>query len=412
MNFYGTLIAATLAAEYLLSLGADLLNLKTLGEPLPDEFRSVFDPAAYARSQEYTRAKTSFGIVSATASLAATLLFWWGGGFPYLDGIVRGRGWGELWTGLAYIGALAALRVLLSLPFTLYATFVLEERFGFNRTTPATFASDLLKGFLLAVAIGGPLLALVLWLFMTAGSGAWLACWGAVTLLSLALQFIAPMWIMPLFNKFTPLEEGALRGAILAYAERVRFPLRGVYVMDGSKRSSKSNAFFTGFGKFKRIALFDTLVRKHGVPELVAVLAHEIGHYKKKHILKGIAVSVLHTGLMFFLLSLFLTERGLFDAFSMERISVHAGLVFFGMLFAPVEFFLALGMNILSRTHEFEADRYAAETTGTPDQMVNALRTLSVDNLSHLTPHPLYVFLHYSHPPVLERIRALTRPAR
>lgn len=407
MNLYAALIAATLVAEYLLELGADALNLSTLGERLPDEFRGVYDPESYARSQAYTRAKTMFGIVSSTASLAATLLFWWCGGFPYLDGLARSFGWGELWTGLAYIAGLAALRFLFSLPFSLYGTFVLEERFGFNRTTPATFAADLLKGLLLALAIGGPLLALVLWLFMTAGSGAWLAVWGAVTVLSLALQFVAPTWIMPLFNKFTPLEEGALRGEILAYAERVRFPLQGVYVMDGSKRSSKSNAFFTGFGKFKRIALFDTLIKNHSVPELVAVLAHEIGHYKKKHIIKGIIVSVLHTGLMLFLLSIFLSERGLFDAFFMERVSVYAGLVFFGMLFAPAEFFLSLGMHALSRKHEYEADRFAAETTGSPGEMASALKKLSVDNLSHLTPHPLYVFLHYSHPPVLQRIRAL-----
>jgi STE24 endopeptidase len=227
----------------------------------------------------------------------------------------------------------------------------------------------------------------------------------------LALQFVAPMWIMPLFNKFTPLEDGELRRAILDFAGRVRFPLEGLYVMDGSKRSSKSNAFFTGFGKFKRIALFDTLIKKHTVPELVAVLAHEIGHYKRRHIVKGIAVSILHTGLLLFLLSQFLSTKGLYDAFFIDTPSVHAGLVLFGMLFAPVEFFLALAMNKLSRKHEFEADRYAAETTGAPGDLVSALRGLSVDNLSHLTPHPLYVVLHHSHPPVIERIRALVPQA-
>jgi STE24 endopeptidase len=407
MNPYALLIAATLVAEYLLGLTADLLNLRTLGDPLPAEFREVYDPAAYRRSQDYTRTRTLFGIVSGTVGLATLLVFWRGGGFRILDEWTRSFGWGELWTGLAYVAALAALRFFLSLPFSLYSTFVIEERFGFNRTTPTTFVADLLKGLLLATVVGGPLVALLLWLFLTAGAGAWLACWAAVTLLVLALQFVAPTWIMPLFNKFTPLEDGELRREILAYAERTEFPLQGVYVMDGSKRSSKSNAFFTGFGKFKRIALFDTLVKKHTVPELVAVLAHEIGHYKRRHILKGIVVSVLHTGLLLFLFSRFLSAEGLYQAFFIDTPSVHAGLVLFGMLFTPVEFFLGLGMHALSRKHEFEADRYAAETTGAPGDLASALRTLSVDNLSHLTPHPLYVFLHHSHPPVVRRIRAL-----
>jgi STE24 endopeptidase len=410
MNLYAVLIVVTLVAEYLLGLVADLLNLRTLGTPLPAEFQGVYDPAAYRRSQEYTRVKTRFGVVSSTAGLCALLLFWWCGGFRFVDELARSFSWGELWTGMAYVAFLAAGRLLLSLPFSLYSTFVIEERFGFNRTTPATFLTDLVTGLLLTVAVGGPLVALLLWLFMTAGAGAWLACWGAVTFLLLAVQFVAPMWIMPLFNTFTPLEDGELRRAILEYTGRVRFPLEGLYVMDGSKRSSKSNAFFTGFGRFKRIALFDTLVRKHSVPELVAVLAHEIGHYKLRHIVKGIAVSVLHMGLLLFLLSRFLSTQGLYEAFFIEKMSVHAGLVLFGMLFTPVEFFLALGMNMLSRKHEFEADRFAAETTGAPGDLVSALRGLSVDNLSHLTPHPLYVVLHHSHPPVIERIRALTPP--
>ncbi len=407
MNPYALVILAALFAEYAVHLFAEAANLKTLGEPVPEEFRDIYDPAAYRRSQEYTRTKTYFGILSSTLSLAALLLFWLARGFPLLDAFVRRAGWGELPTGLLFIGALVVLRSVFSLPLSVYSTFVIEARFGFNRTTVGTFIADIVKGTLLGLVIGGPLLALVLWIFMNGGSAAWLGCWAAVTVLTLVIQFVAPTWIMPLFNKFAPIEEGGLKGAILAYAEKVRFPLQGVYVMDGSKRSSKSNAFFTGFGKYKRIALFDTLIKKHSVPELVAVVAHEIGHYKKRHILKGMAVSILHSGLMFYLLSVVLTRQGLFDAFFMDASPVYAGLVFFGVLFTPAEFFVSLGMHLLSRKHEFEADRYSAETTGAPGEMVGALRTLSVDNLSHLTPHPFYVFLHYSHPPVLERIRAL-----
>jgi STE24 endopeptidase len=412
MNAYALIVLAALLAEYAVHLFADALNLRTLGDGVPEEFRDVYDPAAYRRSQEYTRTKTLFGIFSSTVSLASVLAFWFAGGFPAVDQLVRRVGWGEIPTGLLFIGALVLLRSVLSLPLSVYSTFVIETRFGFNRTTVRTFVADLLKGVVLGILLGAPLLALILWFFMTAGSAAWLWCWGAVSLFTLVLQFVAPTWIMPLFNTFVPIEEGTLKAAILAYAERVRFPLQGVYVMDGSKRSSKSNAFFTGFGKYKRIALFDTLIKKHSVPELVAVVAHEIGHYKRKHILKGMAAGFLQTGVMFFLLSVVLTRQGLYDAFFMETMSVYAGLVLFGILFTPAEFFLSLGMNVLSRKHEFEADRFSAETTGAPAEMVSALRHLSVDNLSHLTPHPFYVFLHYSHPPVLERIRALgTRAA-
>jgi len=216
---------------------------------------------------------------------------------------------------------------------------------------------------------------------------------------------------MPLFNKFTPLEEGELRESILSYAKSVKFSLQNLFVIDGSKRSTKSNAFFTGFGKNKRIALFDTLIEKHTVAELVAVLAHEIGHYKKKHIIQGMLISILQMGVMFFLLSIFISHEGLFEAFYMENISIYAGLIFFGMLYSPIELILSIFMQIFSRKNEYEADHYAAETTKDPNSMIDALKKLSVHNLSNLTPHPLYVFLNYSHPPVLERINAIRKLA-
>jgi STE24 endopeptidase len=227
---------------------------------------------------------------------------------------------------------------------------------------------------------------------------------------TLSVQFIAPTWIMPLFNKFTPMPDGDLKTAILGYAQSVKFALANIFVMDGSKRSTKANAFFTGFGKNKRIALFDTLIAKLAAPELVAVLAHEIGHHKKKHIVKGMMVSVLHAGVMFYLLSIFLTHAGLFEAFFMQKPSIYAGLIFFALLYTPIELVLAIFMNLLSRRNEYEADRFAAETTGQPENLITALKKLSVDNLSNLTPHPLMVFLHYSHPPVLQRIAAMRNP--
>ena len=269
------------------------------------------------------------------------------------------------------------------------------------------FVLDMLKGLLLGVVIGGALLGGILAFFQFAGANAWLYCWIAVTLFTIFMQFIAPTWIMPLFNKFTPLEDGELRREIMNYAQKVHFPLDNLFVMDGSKRSAKSNAFFTGFGKHKRIALFDTLIEKHSVAELVAILAHEIGHYKKKHILQGMIISILHTGVMFFLLSIFLNHSGLFDAFYMENMSIYAGFIFFGMLFSPISEILGIFMQMFSRKNEFEADQFAAETTQNSSNMISALKKLSANNLSNLTPHPFYVFLNYSHPPVLERIRAL-----
>lgn len=407
MNIYAIIILAALLIDYVLNLSADFLNLKSLKKDLPKEFEGVYDQAEYKRSQEYTRDRTHFGFISSTFSLALILAFWFSGGFNYLDQIVQNWDFGVIATGLFYIGFLMLAQTILSLPFSLYSTFVIEEKYGFNKSTPAIFAADMAKALLLSALLGLPLLAGIIWFFEFAGIYAWLYAWGAATVFILAVQFIAPTWIMPLFNKFTPLEEGDLKQAIMDYAKSVDFPLEGIYVMDGSKRSTKSNAFFTGFGKNKRIALFDTLIEKHTVPELVSVLAHEIGHYKKKHIQKSMIISILHMGVMFALLQIFLTTQGLFDAFYMEQASVYAGLIFFGMLFAPIEMFLSVFMQMFSRKNEFEADRFAAETTGEPEKMVSVLKKLSVDNLSNLTPHWFYVFLNYSHPPVMDRITVI-----
>ena len=410
MNIYGVIILATLLASYLLDLITEIINLKALREELPEEFADVYDREKYRKSQAYTRERTRFGLLTSSFGLLVTLVFWFAGGFNYLDEIVRSWSLGPIWTGLLYIGILILARSAISLPFSIYSTFAIEERYGFNKTTPKTFILDLIKGTALGIVIGGAVLAGVLYFFEYAGPYAWLYCWIAVTLFSLVMQFIAPTWIMPLFNKFTPLEEGDLRSAIMDYARSVKYPLENLFVMDGSKRSSKSNAFFTGFGKHKRIALFDTLIENQTVPEIVAVLAHEIGHFKKKHILQSMVIGILHTGVMFYLLSIFLSHQGLFEAFYMENAAatpIYAGLIFFGMLFSPIEMILSVFMQIFSRKNEFEADRYAAETTGDPESMVSALKKLSAHNLSNLTPHPFYVFLNYSHPPVLERIRAI-----
>jgi STE24 endopeptidase len=408
MNLIAIIILGTIWADFILSGLADWLNLKNLRKDLPEAFQGVYDSAQYSKSQAYLKVKTKFGWITAFFDIIVLLVFWFAKGFPLLDQWARSFNLGPILTGLIYMAVLMLLKAVLSLPFSIYATFVIEERFGFNKTTASTYILDLLKGLMLALALGTPLLAAILAFFQYAGPMAWWYCWLGVTLYMLVVQFIAPTWIMPLFNKFTPLEEGELKSAILSYASAIDFPLENVYMMDGSRRSTKSNAFFTGFGKHKRIVLFDTLIRQHSVKELVAVLAHEMGHYKKKHIRQGIILGILQTGLMLFLLSRFISYPGLFDAFYMQHISVYAGLIFFAMLYAPIDFFVGLFLQVLSRRNETSADRFAAETTGDPGSMVDALKKLSVHNLSNLTPHPFYVFLNYSHPPVLKRIQALS----
>ena len=409
MNTFAVIILVALVGEYALSVAVSVLNARAFSPTVPAEFTGVFDDATYAQTQRYTATRTRLGLIRGAFDLAVVLLFWFAGGFEWLDQALRGLDRGPVVTGLLYIGGLGVASTLLGLPFRIYSTFGIEARYGFNRTTPTTFVADLLKGVLLAVVLGGALLAIILGFFEWAGPLAWLWCWIAATVFMLAIQFIAPTWIMPLFNTFTPLDTGDLHDAILQYARSARFPLRGIFVVDGSRRSSKANAFFTGFGRHKRIGLFDTLVEQYTVPELVAVVAHEVGHYKKRHVWQGMALSIAHLGAMLWILSLFLEQEGLFAAFYVTEPSVYAGLLFFGLLFTPVELILSVLVNLFSRRNEFEADRFAAETTGSGDALIDALKKLSADTLTNLTPHPLAVFLSYSHPPVLQRIAALRR---
>ena len=407
MNAYAAVILGALLAEYALNLVSDLLNLRHLRPDLPQEFRDTFDEEEYERAQQYTRTTTRFGLLSSTFGLAVLLAFWFAGGFEWLDTVVRGWGFGPLVTGLCYVGLLALGRGALSLPFSVYSTFVIEERFGFNETTPTTFVLDLLKSVALGVALGGPLLAAILWFFQSTGPYGWLYAWIVVTAVMLLLQFFAPRYLMPLFNDFEPLEEGDLRDSILSYADEVDFPVNEVYVMDGSRRSNKANAFFTGFGANRRIVLFDTLVEQLSVDELLSVVAHEMGHYKLHHIPQRIAISVIQTGVLFLLLSVFLQVEGLFQAFYVDQPAVYTGLLFFGLLYSPVDLLLSVPLNAWSRHHEFQADRFALDTTGQGETLISGLKRLAETNLSNLTPHPLTVTLDYSHPPLTERIDAI-----
>ncbi len=409
MNLIGSIVLFSLVFGFLLSICADYLNISNLKSNLPDEFKGIYEDEKYQKSQDYLRATTQLELFSGGADLIIILLFWFVSGFNSLDQWARSFGWGPIATGIFFISILVFGQNLLSLPFRIYSTFVIEEKFGFNKMDAKTFWTDTFKSILLSCALGIPILAGILSFLEFAKEDGWFYCWIATILYMLVLQFIAPTWIMPLFNKFEPLEDGQLKEAILSYSKSVSFPLKNIYVMDGSKRSSKSNAFFTGFGKNKRIALFDTLLEGHSVKELVSVIAHEIGHYKRKHIYIGMASSIIHMGFLFFLLSIFLKSPELFSAFYMEEMSVYAGLIFLGMLFTPIELFLSIFMQQLSRKHEFEADQFAAETIGETEPLITALKKLCVQNLSNLTPHPFYVFLNYSHPPLLQRIEAIKK---
>jgi len=401
------IILGAILIDLVIQIMSDYLNISALNDRVPDEFSGIYDSNTYKTSQHYLKTNTKFGFISSLFSTSVTLTFWFSGGFSYLDQAINRYQFSTVITGLLFIGTLLLFKFIISLPFSIYSTFVIEEKFGFNKTTLKVYLSDLVKSAILSIILGGLILSAILLFFEQFKENAWWMCWLLVTLFSITMQFLFPTLIMPLFNKFTPLEDGELKEAVMSYARSIQFSLTNIFVMDGSKRSSKSNAFFTGFGKNKRIVLFDTLINDQTTDELIAILAHEMGHYKKKHIIKMLISGIIQTGIVFYLLSICISYQELFDAFFVAGTPVYAGLIFFGMLYSPIDFFTGLIFQALSRKHEYQADRFAAETTGTSINLVSALKKLSVNNLSNLTPHPVYVFLNYSHPPVLERIKAL-----
>lgn len=407
-NPWFTVIFLSVIGLHALGVLAAVLNLRRLSPQLPRGLEDIYEPEAYAKSQAYTRESERFEILSGSIRLAIFLGFWLCGGFGWMDGLVRSWSDSAVMQGLYGIGLLYAGSTLLGLPFSWYDTFHIEAKYGFNKTTPGTFVADTIKGLVLAAVLGLPLMALLIKLF-SAYENAWLWAWAATTVIMLALQYIAPRWLMPLFNKFTPLPDGSLKNAINALSAKCDFPLAGLFVIDGSKRSTKANAFFAGFGRNKRIALYDTLIEKHPEPELIAVLAHEIGHFKCRHIVQRMVVGILQMAFIFLFMGLLMNNAGLHRAFGVEQTSVWLSFVFFMVLFEPVQLLMSIGGNLWSRKHEFEADAYAAKVTGSPDPLISGLKRLARDTLSNLTPHPLQVFLHYSHPPMPERLAALEK---
>lgn len=403
-----TAIIIILVVGYIVERILDYLNSTYWSDELPDELKEIYDAEKYKKSQAYLHVKQRFSILTESISLAVMLLMLLLGGFAWLDNFVRGFTAHPILIALFFFGILGLAADLLSTPFSVYSTFVIEERFGFNKTTPRTFILDKLKGWLLGSIIGGALLSLIIWIYLSTGDLFWILTWIAVSLFSVFMTMFYSTLIVPLFNKQTPLAEGELRDAIERFAAKVHFRLANIFVIDGSKRSRKSNAYFSGLGAKKRIVLYDTLIADHTVDELVAVLAHEVGHYKKKHTRTGMILSVIQTGLMLFILSLFIGNPLLSQALGAAEGSFHMGILTFGILYSPISMILGLGMNYLSRKHEYEADRFSGVNFDARS-LEEALKKLSVNNLSNLRPHPAYVFVYYSHPPVLKRLEALKR---
>lgn len=402
------IITGIIIFEYLLERLLDYLNSTRWSNKLPEEVKDIYDEEKYRKSQDYEKATTRFGTLTSTFSFLLMLGMLLAGGFAWLDQLVRQITEHSILMPLLFFGILGLAADLLSTPFSIYSTFVIEEKFGFNKTTPKTFILDKLKGWLLALIIGGGLLALIIWIYNSTGQWFWLIAWGAIAAFTIFMTMFYSNIIVPLFNKQTPLEEGELRTAIEDFAAKAGFKLKNIYVMDGSKRSTRANAYFTGLGAKKRIVLFDTLIKDHTIPELVAVLAHEVGHYKKKHTLTGTLLSLAQTSIMLYILGLFIGNPLLSEALGAEEQSFHMGILAFGLLYTPLSTVLGLIMNAVSRSNEFAADRFAGLNYDA-SALMDALKKLAVNHLSNLRPHPACVFFYYSHPPLLRRLDALKK---
>ncbi len=400
------LMLIIVSADFALERVLSILNAKSGKKPIPSALEGIYDQEKYQKSQNYNQTVTRFGNITASLSFVITIAALYFGWFGLLDQWVRGFFANEIIISLAFFGVIFLFSEVTGTPFSYYKNFVIEEKFGFNKMTIRTFWMDKLKGFVITVLIGGLLIVALLYLVQAMGEGFWVYFWVIITAFVLFMNVFYTSWILPLFNKLTPMEDGELYQAIKGYSERVNFPLSNIFVMDGSKRSSKGNAFFSGFGKRKKVVLFDTLIEKHTVDELTAVFAHEVGHFKKKHIVFTTIVSILTTGLMLFLLSLMINNLEVSLAMGGTISAIHLNILAFSILFTPVSRVLGILSNLMSRKYEYEADRYADETySGKP--LITALKTMSSDHLTNLTPHPAYVFLNYSHPTLLQRMEAL-----
>ena len=402
------IIIAIIIINFIVEKVLDALNAKHFNDKLPEDLQDVYDDAEYKKSQNYKATNYKFGIITSTFSLVLTLGFLFFDGFAFVDALARSYSENSIVIALIFFGIIMIGSDILTTPFSYYSTFVIEEKFGFNKTTPKIFFLDKLKGVLMMALVGGGILALIIWFYEFAGNNFWLYAWALVAAFTLFMNMFYSKLIVPLFNKQTPLETGSLRDKISDYANTVGFKLDKIFVIDGSKRSTKANAYFSGFGSEKRVTLYDTLINDLDEEEIVAVLAHEVGHYKKKHIIFNLFASILLTGFTLYILSIFISNPLLSNALGVETPSFHISLIAFGLLYAPISEITGLIMNWFSRTFEYQADDYA-KTTYKGEPLISSLKKLSKNSLSNLTPHPAYVFVHYSHPTLLQRIKNLRK---
>lgn len=401
-----TVILGISIISYLFDQILDYINLKAQRKDIPAEVEGFYNKEKYQKSLDYQKDRTSFSFITAGFSFLLSIAMLGMGGFGWLDGLLRPFFSSEILLALVFFGTIMIISDILTIPFQWYSTFVIEEKFGFNKTTVKTFIADKLKGYLLGALIGGALLSILIYLVNSIGPNFWIWFGLLAAAFTLLVNMFYTSLILPLFNKLTPLAEGELKTTIEGFAKKVNFPLDNVFVMDGSKRSAKANAFFSGIGKKKKIVLYDTLINNHSTEELVAVLAHEVGHFKKKHIIWSYLISIIQIFFVLFILSKMVFNDNLSIALGGSQQAIHLNLIAFGILFSPISGITGLLMSMLSRKNEFEADAYAKETFD-GKALSNALKKLSVDSLSNLYPHPTYVFFYYSHPPLLQRLAAL-----
>ena len=402
------IIVVFLCLDFVLERVLESLNSKHMSPVLPDSLKGIYEEKEYSRFQSYKRENGRLDSWSSGGGFVVMIVFLVAGGFGWYNSWVVSLTDSVVWQTILFVVGLSVVSSVLDIPFDYYATFRIEEKYGFNKTTRRVYWLDTVKELFLSLVLGGVLLALVVWFYTWAGTYFWLYAWGAVTLFSVFMAMFYSQLIVPLFNKQTPLQEGSLRDKIQAFAGKVGFKLDNIYVIDGSKRSTKANAYFTGLGPKKRVVLYDTLIDELTEEEIVAVLAHEVGHYKKRHTLRSMVVSVIQMGVLFWLFSLCVNNVALSEALGGDRAYFQMGLIAFAILYSPVNLILGVGMNVWSRSNEYEADAFAARYYE-GGYLVSGLKKISVKSLSNLTPHPLYEYIYYSHPSLLKRIDAIKR---
>ena len=392
--------------KFIFDLIIDSINAKHFNDVIPAELSDIYNEEEYLKSQRYKKENHQFSLIAGAFSLLLTIAFFFLDGFAFVDNLVREFTSNTILVSLLFFGIILFASDLLSLPLSYYKTFIIEEKYGFNKTNLKTFILDKIKGWFMLIIVGGGILALITWFYNETTKDFWIYTWILIAAFSLFMNMFYSKLIVPLFNKQTPLEEGELKTEIEKFAEKVGFKLDNIFVIDGSKRSTKANAYFSGFGSQKRITLYDTLINDLETDEIVAVLAHEVGHYKKKHIIYNLLLSIVLTGFTLFILSLLVGNDQLSQALGVESASFHIGLIAFAIIYSPISEITGFFMNILSRKFEYQADDFAKfHFSATP--LISALKKLSKNSLSNLTPHWLYVKIHYSHPSLLQRIQNL-----